>query len=86
MRNIVLTLALSTCLSASGLVLWSGGAVSTSLYDGALTLHLGASWALGVTLPLHLVAARRKLAARVREILRGAPAGVPFDPELDPDE
>jgi hypothetical protein len=84
--HIVLTLALSACLSASGLVLWAGEAVGAALYDGALVLHLAAAWARGVTLPLHLVAARRKLVARAREILRGGPRELPFDPELYLDE
>jgi len=84
--HIALTLALSACLSASGLALWAGDGVPTAVYDGALELHVAATWALGVTLPIHLVAARRKLAARVREILRGGPDDALFDPELDPDD
>jgi hypothetical protein len=42
---------------------------------------VAASWGLGVALPLHVVAARRKLVARVREILRGGPDDSLF--ELD---
>jgi hypothetical protein len=84
--HIALTLALSSVLAASGLVLWTGAEVPAALYDGALELHVAASWGLGVTLPIHLVAARRKLAARAREILRGGPEGPLLDPALDPDE
>jgi cytochrome b subunit of formate dehydrogenase len=84
--HIALTLALSTLLSGSGLVLWGGAEVPMAIYDGALGLHVAAAWALALALPLHLVAARRKLAARVREILRGGPEDALFDPECDPDE
>jgi hypothetical protein len=84
--HLALTLALSAGLSASGLVLWGGSGAPALVYDAALEVHVAASWALGVALPLHLVAARRKLAARVREILRGGPDDAMFDPDLEPDE
>jgi hypothetical protein len=84
--HIATSLALSALLSASGLALWAGGELPSAVYDGALLLHVAASWALGIALPLHVVAARRKLAARAREILRGGPEGPLFDPEQGPDE
>lgn len=84
--HLALTVALTACLSASGLVLWAGPQAPVVLYDGALELHVAASWALGLALPVHLVAARRKLAARVREMLHGGPEVPMFDAELDPDE
>lgn len=84
--HIVLSVALSACLSASGLVLWAGAAAPAIVYDGALEAHVAAAWALGVALPLHLVAARRKLAARLREILRGGSERLPFEAELEPEE
>lgn len=83
--HLVLTLALTALLAASGAVLWAGADTPALVYDGALELHVAASWALALTLPVHLAAARHKLAARVRERLRGGP-GMPFDPELDPEE
>lgn len=83
--HIALTLALSGLLSGSGLALWAGDEVPGAVYDGALELHVGAAWVLGAALLLHLVAARRKLAARVREILRGRPEDPFFAQDLDPD-
>lgn len=82
--HIAVSLVLSAGLSTSGLLLQLFAEAPASVYDGALGAHVAASWALGVVLPLHLVAVRRKLAARVREMLRGGPRG-PF-PELDPHE
>ena len=82
--HIGLTLALSALLSASGVVLWVAAALPTSAYDRALSVHLAAAWGLAVTLPLHLFAARRKIAGRAREILRGGPEDAFFEPEEEP--
>jgi hypothetical protein len=78
--HIGLTLALSTLLSASGLVLWGAAGEPAGLYDAALELHEAASWALAVSLPIHVAVARRKLVARAREILRGGPDPSLFEP------
>jgi cytochrome b subunit of formate dehydrogenase len=84
--HVALSLAISALLSASGVVLWIGAAAPPSVYDRALQAHVAASWALGLTIPVHVVAVRRKLAARARGMLRGGPEGPPFEPEPEPDE
>ncbi len=73
--HIVLTLVLSVLLSASGLALWQQDHLSARAADLALDLHIWASWALAVSIPVHLVAARRKIVdiVAVRLGLRAPP-------------
>jgi cytochrome b subunit of formate dehydrogenase len=78
--HIVLSLVLSLLLAASGVALWNTASLTGPWYDVALETHVAASWALGVAIPLHLVAARRKLVARAREILAGGPDPRLLDP------
>lgn len=78
--HIVLTLALSALLSLSGLGLWQQQRLSADAADLALDAHVWLSWAIAISLPIHLFAARRKIAeiAAIRLGLRPAPEDDPF--------
>lgn len=78
--HIASTLVAAPLLGATGLVLWLDEPVPLAVVDAALELHAALSWLLLGLLAIHLVAARRKMAGRVREMLgRGTPP--PDDPD-----
>jgi len=93
--HIVLSLASAFLLAVSGLVLWVAQDLPLPLEDACLEVHLIFTWVLAISLPLHLVAARAKIAAFFRgrsgpSAAVGAaagslPAGDPLElPEGDP--
>jgi hypothetical protein len=67
----VLTLVAGLTLGATGLVLWLDWAFSLVMTDVAVEVHEILSYLVIGILVLHLVAARRKIVARGREILSG---------------
>jgi len=77
--HIVLTLLLSAVLTVSGVALWLQAHLPARLADLALDAHVWMSWALAISIPLHLVAARRKIVEIVAVWLRLRPP-----PEIDP--
>jgi cytochrome b subunit of formate dehydrogenase len=77
--HIVGTLAMTFLLSVSGLLLWADLNLSLALLDASTEVHLATTWVLTASIPVHLVLARRKIVARVREMLGRVP-----ESELDP--
>jgi cytochrome b subunit of formate dehydrogenase len=71
--HIVISLAASGLLVVSGIVLWWPSEVRLPLLDACLAIHIGCTWLLAATLPLHLVAARAKIAERIRHPLGSEP-------------
>jgi len=71
--HVLLTLAAGVLLTATGVVLWWPGDVPVALQDASLEIHIVATWVLALSLPVHLVEARRKMAELVRHHLRGGP-------------
>jgi cytochrome b subunit of formate dehydrogenase len=78
--HIALTLALTLVLSLSGVALWLQEHLSPDAADLALEAHVWASWAIAVSIPVHLLAARRKIVeiVAVRLGLRPPPEADPF--------
>ncbi len=66
---LVCTLLAATLVTASGLLLWLELRASSAVQEAALQVHLGVTWYLLASIPMHLVLARRKIVARTREIL-----------------
>jgi cytochrome b subunit of formate dehydrogenase len=64
--HIVLTLVAVPALSASGFALWLDDALPRGVVDAARTVHVALTWMLIAALPVHLIAARRKIVQRVR--------------------
>jgi cytochrome b subunit of formate dehydrogenase len=60
--HIVLTLVLSLLLSLSGVALWQQKHLPVGAADFALDSHIWLSWAIAISIPVHLIAARRKIA------------------------
>ncbi|MBW2272083.1 MAG: cytochrome b/b6 domain-containing protein [Deltaproteobacteria bacterium] len=82
--HIALTLAAGLVLAATGLVLWLDSGFPLAVSDVAVEVHEIVSYLVIAILGLHLVAARRKIAVRTREIvLREREPHFPFD--LDDD-
>jgi cytochrome b subunit of formate dehydrogenase len=73
--HIVLTLVLTVGLSLSGVALWQQEHLPARAADLALDVHIGLSWAIAVSIPIHLFAARRKIAdiVAIRLGLRAPP-------------
>jgi cytochrome b subunit of formate dehydrogenase len=78
--HIGLTLGLTFVLSLSGVALWLQEHLSTALADLALEAHVWASWGIAASIPVHLFAARAKIAeiVLVRLGLRPPPEADPF--------
>lgn len=71
--HIVSSLAGGLLLTVTGFVLWFDEAFPLVAADLALEGHAFLTWVFLVLLVIHLVAARRKIAGKVREAARGAP-------------
>ena len=74
--HVVITLVAGGLLSVTGIVLWwpdDSGALPLALLDASLEVHIWATWVFAVSLPMHLLAARRKIVERVRVALGGEP-------------
>jgi hypothetical protein len=85
--HIVITLTAGIALGATGLVLWLDSGFPLAFSDVAVELHEIFSYLVIAILGLHLVAARRKIVVRTREIvLREREPLFPFDLDLDLDE
>lgn len=67
--HIVTSLLLGVALSVSGVLLWVDAGLPLAALDATLTVHIVATWALAVSIPVHLAAARRKIVSRCREIV-----------------
>lgn len=76
--HIVLTLVMSALLSLSGVALWRQARLSVSVADLSLELHIWSSWAIAISIPIHLLAARRKIVEIVAVRL-----GLRPPPEMD---
>jgi len=64
--HIVITGVASVSLTASGIILWQFEELPRLVQDVSLEVHIWATWVVAGSLPVHLVAARRKIAERVR--------------------
>ncbi len=71
--HIVVSIIASAALSLSGLVLWLAVDLPIPLWDAADQVHVVCHWIVMLSLPLHVVVARRKIAERVRLMLGGEP-------------
>jgi cytochrome b subunit of formate dehydrogenase len=69
--HIVLSLAGGLLLGTTGIVLWFDRAFPLVLLDLSLELHAVLTWVFLAMLAVHLVAARRKMAGKIREWSRG---------------
>ena len=67
--HLIASLAVSVLLGASGLVLWIGVDLEARWLDLALWFHEVCTWILAVSIPVHLVAARRRMVAVFRSWL-----------------
>jgi hypothetical protein len=76
--HIILTLALSALLSLSGVALWQQEHLPGRVADLALDGHIWTSWLIAISIPIHLFAARRKIADIVAVRL-----GLRPPPEMD---
>lgn len=83
--HIVVSIIASPALTLSGLVLWLGDDLPIVVWDGADLVHVVCHWVVTISLPLHVVVARRKIAERVRLMLGGEPPEL-FEFTDDPDE
>ncbi len=63
------TVLLSAALVVSGLLLWVGLDLPLSWIDASLEIHLAATWLLAASVLVHLIAARRGIAARTRQLV-----------------
>lgn len=82
--HLVLSLVATPLLGVTGLVLWwDAAAPLLAVVDLALGLHAALAWGFLAMLAIHLVAARRKLASRLRDLRgrrgRGDPSGDPLE-------
>ncbi len=78
--HIVGSLLAVSVLSATGVVLWADPELPLAWVDAMSALHLATSGLLTLSIPVHLVLARRKIASRSREILGRASADGPPSP------
>jgi hypothetical protein len=78
------TLVLAALLGASGLVLWRDPGLPPAALDASLAVHEVSTWVLVLALPVHLVAARRRIAERWRARGRAAPAPLHEDADGRP--
>jgi cytochrome b subunit of formate dehydrogenase len=84
--HIVTSLLVSLLLVLSGLYLWVDPDLPLAWFDLSVEIHVALTWVLGVLIPLHLVAARRKIAAAVRRMIGSETEpdlGFPLDEEED---
>jgi cytochrome b subunit of formate dehydrogenase len=84
--HIVASVVVSVLLAVSGALLWLGG-LPLAFEDAALEVHSALTWVLAASIPVHLFAARRKIAAATAVLLRLRPADeppFPFEGEEEP--
>jgi cytochrome b subunit of formate dehydrogenase len=55
--------------SVSGIILWGDDWFPLALWDASRTAHIAFTVLISISLPIHLVAARRKMLARAKEML-----------------
>jgi hypothetical protein len=67
--HLVGTTLLSGLLIGSGVLLWVDVDLPRRGLDAAVEIHVAATWAVAVSIPLHLALARRKIASRASELL-----------------
>ena len=80
----VATLVAGALLGLTGLVLWLGPRLPLAVSDASLWIHQALSWFIVAALLAHLIIARRKIAARTKEILgRDAEPLFPLEDDLD---
>jgi len=85
--HIVITVAASLLLSVSGIILWWFQDLPLIVQDVSLEIHIWATWAVALSLPVHLVVARRKIAERARLIRGDEPPLFEFvDEDPDPED
>jgi len=82
--HIVITGVASALLTASGIILWWFHELPLLVEDVSLEIHIWATWVIVALLPVHLVAARRKIVERVRGFRGEEPRLFEFGEE-DPD-
>ncbi len=66
--HIAVTVLLSAALVVSGLLLWVDLDLPISWIDASLAIHLAATWLLAASVLVHLIAARRGIAERTRQL------------------
>lgn len=71
--HLATTLLLGSLLGVSGFVLWLFSDLPLRTYDAVLAVHQVCTWILVLLLPVHLVAARRRIAARWAELCGSGP-------------
>lgn len=76
--HVAASLLLSVLLVATGFLLWLDLGLPIAALDAMLTIHITATWLLFGLLPIHIVAARHRIAAALGRLVRG---GAP--PRLD---
>jgi hypothetical protein len=79
--HLAVTVVLGISLAASGLLLWLVPGLPLRAYDGVSLVHKGSTWAFALLLPVHLVAARRRMGARLRALSGSEPPVLHEDAE-----
>jgi hypothetical protein len=67
--HLAASLLFSLLLAVSGVLLWVEADLPIALLDASLEVHLVLTWVLVVSVPLHVLVVRQKVAARTRELL-----------------
>ncbi len=82
--HIVVTLVASAALSLSGVIMWLGTDLPTAIWDATDQVHVVCHWVVTLSLPVHLLVSRRRIAERVRLALGSEPPDpFEFGDELD---
>ncbi|MEB2345522.1 MAG: cytochrome b/b6 domain-containing protein [Deltaproteobacteria bacterium] len=86
--HLVLSLGATPLLALTGLLPWLGARIPAAIGDLALEAHAALAWLFLAMLAAHLLAVRRKLGARFRDLREGraSPGDEPGDPLELPDE
>jgi cytochrome b subunit of formate dehydrogenase len=63
--------ALSLVAVVSGIVVWAPVELPLPILDASLAIHTWSSWGLAAAVAIHIVAARRRIVARVRTARAG---------------
>lgn len=71
--HVVITLVAGALLTVTGIALWMPGSTPVALLDASVEVHIWTTWVVAISLPVHLVVARRKIVERVRIALGGEP-------------
>ncbi|MBW2228900.1 MAG: cytochrome b/b6 domain-containing protein [Deltaproteobacteria bacterium] len=71
--HLFVSVSAGALLVLTGLIMWLGVDLSIAIWDAADLVHVYSHWVVTLGLPLHLVAARRKIAERLRLALGGEP-------------